>query len=54
MSKYIIIILSGKELDYSDKYDNMSLRVREDLDILILYVEAREESQEGDINHYSF
>ena len=54
MSEYTIVILSGEELDYSDKYDNMPLRVREDLDILILYVKVREESQKGDINHYSF
>ena len=44
MSKYTIVILSGKELDYNNKYNNISLRIREDLDILILYVKAREES----------
>ena len=32
----------------------MPLRVREDLNILILYVKVREGSQEGDINYYSF
>ena len=54
MSKYTIIILSGEESDYNNKYDNMSLRIREDLNILTLYVKVREESQESDINHYSF
>ena len=32
----------------------MPLRVREDLDIPTLNVEVREESQEGDVNYYSF
>ena len=44
MSEYIIVILSGEELDYDNKYNNMSLRIREDLDILILYVKVREGS----------
>ena len=54
MSKYIIVILSGEELDYDNKYNTMSLNDKGDLDILILYVEVREGSQKGDINYYSF
>ena len=32
----------------------MPLYIREDLDILTLYVKAREGSQKGDINYYFF
>ena len=44
MSKHTIVILSGEELDYNNKYNNMSLNNKEDLNILILHVEVREES----------
>ena len=43
LSEYIIVILSGEELDYNNKYDNVPLRIREDLNIPTLYVKVREE-----------
>ena len=54
LSEYTIVILFGQESDYINKYDNIPLYIRGDLDILILYIKVREESQKSDINYYFF
>ena len=54
LSEHTIVISSGGELDYNEEHDDMPLHVKRDLDIPTLHVEAREGSQEDDINHYSF